>query len=197
MKGIIVREITSIMFHAPSSSSSTTTNAAATNKHIRFGDDSTSGKGKTTKKEPERKAKNGHVRYYAIITLNQIVLAPGDTAVSLQLINIYFDIFREVLGDHSSADNDGGAEHGEDGEGADGEGEVKVDSKGRVRDKNNQYQQKQKGKKGQKKGEGEVKGAAGFVEVEDSSSKLISAILTGVNRALPFAKLQNADSGCV
>ncbi|KAJ2913545.1 hypothetical protein MD484_g6868, partial [Candolleomyces efflorescens] len=166
MKGIIVREITSIMFHLPSSST-----GPPTNKHIHFGDNK-------TKKEPERKAKNGHVRYYSIITLNQIVLSPGDTAVSLQLISIYFDIFRDVLGDHS-ADNDG--ELGEEG----GE-EVKVDSSGRVRDR--------KGK-GQKNGEGEIKGAAGFVEVEDSNSKLISAILTGVNRALPFAKLQNADSG--
>ncbi|RXW16668.1 hypothetical protein EST38_g9182 [Candolleomyces aberdarensis] len=179
MKGIIVREITSIMFHTSASSSSTSA-APAGNKHIRFGDDS----GKGRKKEPERKAKNGHVRYYSIITLNQIVLAPGDTAVSLQLINIYFDIFREVLGDQSPSDGDGQDEH----EGG-GAGEVQVDSKGRVRDKNNQ-----KGK-GQKTSGEEVKGAAGFVEVEDSNSKLISAILTGVNRALPFAKLQNADSG--
>ncbi|KAJ2920556.1 hypothetical protein H1R20_g16538, partial [Candolleomyces eurysporus] len=179
MKGIIVREITSIMFHTPASSS--TTAAPAGNKHIRFGDDS--GKGRKT--EPERKAKNGHVRYYSIITLNQIVLAPGDTAVSLQLINIYFDIFREVLGDQSPSDGDGQDER----EG--GAEEVQVDSKGRVRDKNNQERKKGKGQKTSE----EVKGAAGFVEVEDSNSKLISAILTGVNRALPFAKLQNADSG--
>ena len=39
-------------------------------------------------------------------------------------------------------------------------------------------------------------GAAGFSEVEDVLSKLISAILTGVNRALPFAKIDAGDSGC-
>ena len=44
----------------------------------------------------------------------------------------------------------------------------------------------------QKKGKGKEKeegDASGFTEVEDSDSKLISAVLTGVNRALPFAKL--------
>jgi len=43
----------------------------------------------------------------------------------------------------------------------------------------------------------EVKGAAGFTEIEDSNSKLISAILTGMNRALPFAKLDAGDAGWV
>ena len=40
----------------------------------------------------------------------------------------------------------------------------------------------------------EIKGEAGFAEVEDSHSRLISAILTGVNRALPFAKISSADT---
>lgn len=35
----------------------------------------------------------------------------------------------------------------------------------------------------------ESKGAAGFMEVEDESSRLMSAVLSGVNRALPFAKV--------
>ena len=34
-----------------------------------------------------------------------------------------------------------------------------------------------------------------FAEVEDGSSRHISAILTGVNRALPFAKLTAHDVG--
>ena len=40
---------------------------------------------------------------------------------------------------------------------------------------------------------------AGFAEIEDSHSQLISAILTGVNRALrlPFAKISSADVGYV
>ena len=64
--------------------------------------------------------------------------------------------------------------------------EIKMDKKGRVLDFK------------RKKGKGnvnEVKGAAGFSEVEDENSKLISAILTGVNRALPFAKIDAKDVG--
>lgn len=66
------------------------------------------------------------------------------------------------------------------------EGE-KDDRKGTVHGK--------EGGKGKRKAE--MKGAAGFMEVEDSNSRLMSAILTGVNRALPFAKIDAGDSGCV
>ena len=37
-----------------------------------------------------------------------------------------------------------------------------------------------------------MRGAAGFAEVEDATSRLLSAVLTGVNRALPFAKVDVA-----
>ncbi|KAF6756527.1 CBF-domain-containing protein [Ephemerocybe angulata] len=197
MKSIIVREVTSVVFHTPSSSSSSNPSSShpsstPANKHIRFGDDS-SAKKKPNSKAPaaEKKvAKNGHVQYYAVITLNQIVLSPADQAVALQLINIYFDIFRQVLGSDSptstSSKNSTKPDEDEDND----THEVKVDAKGRIRGGND----KDKGKKGKKGGETEYRGAAGFVEVEDSNSKLVSAILTGVNRALPFAKLHTADS---
>ena len=64
--------------------------------------------------------------------------------------------------------------------------EFKTDKGGRIRDG--------AGKKGKGK-QVEVRGAAGFTEVEDSNSKLVSAILTGVNRALPFAKIDAGDAG--
>ncbi|KAF8431689.1 CBF/Mak21 family-domain-containing protein [Boletus edulis BED1] len=73
---------------------------------------------------------NEHARYYAAITLNQIFLQPRDTDVALQLIDVYFRMFEDLLN----------------------EGKVAEDE-------------------------------------EDAHGKLISAILTGVNRALPFAKL--------
>jgi ribosome biogenesis protein MAK21 len=59
--------------------------------------------------------------------------------------------------------------------------EFKIDKGGRLRD----------GGKGKGKST-EIKGAAGFTEVEDAHSRLISAILTGVNHALPFAKVEAA-----
>lgn len=117
------------------------------------------------------------------MAFNQIVLTPGDRDVALQLIDVYFEMFKELLGE--------GAEEIKEEEEVVETPELKTDKGGRVRE----------GKaKGKGKGKGkqiEVKGAAGFTEVEDSNSKLISAILTGVNRALPFAKINASDAGYV
>lgn len=110
------------------------------------------------------------------------MLTPGDRDVALQLIGVYFEMFKELLGEDSVED----VEHATV---VEEQGEVVKDKKGRVKVGN-----------GKKKGKGkvtEIKGAAGFAEVEDTHSRLISAILTGVNRALPFAKIDAGDSGCV
>ena len=106
MKTVVIREITSLIF-AP---------VAAT---------ASASRGKNTANE--------HARYYAAITLNQIVLQPGDTDASLLLIDVYFRMFGDLLGEGKVAENE-----------------------------------------------------------EDTHGKLISAILTGVNRTLPFAKLDAA-----
>ena len=53
--------------------------------------------------------------------------------------------------------------------------------------------------RGKAKGKGKinkVKGMAGFTEVEYAHLKLISTILTGMNRALLFIKIDAGDSGC-
>lgn len=108
MKTVIIREMTSLIF-APVA---VTTSAS---------------RGKNTANE--------HACYYAVITLNQIVLQPGDVDVALQLIDVYFRMFEDLLGKGKVAENE-----------------------------------------------------------EDTHGKLISAILTGVNRALPFAKLDAAEA---
>ena len=69
--------------------------------------------------------------------------------------------------------------------------EFKINKDGRSRDRG-----KGRGKAKGKCKVNQVKGAAGFSEVEDALSKLISVILRGVNRALPFAKIDAGDSGC-
>ncbi|KAJ6606393.1 CBF/Mak21 family-domain-containing protein [Mycena vulgaris] len=176
MKAVIVREIIALVLRPPAPPPPPAPTVA---KHIRFTDDP---KPKPKPKPEEKKTTgNVHARYYATITFNQIVLSPGDRDVALQLIDVYFELFKELLGEG----NVPGAEvDGEETEGADKE--VKTDKGGRVRD----------GGKGKGKGKGrvtEIKGAAGFAEVEDAHSKLISAILTGVNRALPFAKIEAGD----
>ncbi|KAJ7771586.1 CBF/Mak21 family-domain-containing protein [Mycena metata] len=181
MKSIIVREIIALVLRPPAPPPPPAPTVA---KHIRFTDEP---KPKSKPKPDEKKATgNVHARYYATITFNQIVLSPGDREVALQLIDVYFELFKELLGEGHVPGGDG---DDMDAEGADKEkAEVKTDKGGRVRD----------GGKGKGKGKGkvtEVKGAAGFAEVEDAHSKLISAILTGVNRALPFAKIEAGDVG--
>ena len=52
-----------------------------------------------------------------------------------------------------------------------------------------EHDEKYSKKKGKAK---ELRGEAGFAEVEDANSRLISAVLAGVNRALPFAKVDMA-----
>lgn len=108
MKKVVIREMTTLIF----------TPVAVTTSLP---------KGKTTANE--------HARYYTAISLNQIFLQPGDTDVALQLIDVYFRIFEDLLGDGKISENE-----------------------------------------------------------EDVHEKLVSAILTGMNRALPFAKLGAAGT---
>jgi ribosome biogenesis protein MAK21 len=173
MKAVIVREIISLVLRPPALAPSTT--ATPSNKHIRFTDVAPS---KPKPKTTDKQAGNDHARYYATVTFNQIVLTPGDREVALKLIDVYFEMFKELLGEGTAevedkADSKGGAKPKE----------FKIDKGGRIRD----------GGKGKGKFT-EIKGAAGFTEVEDAHSRLISAILTGVNRALPFAKVEAGDT---
>ena len=202
MKGIIVREIVSLVLRPPAPSTSTNTAISATsgpaqNKHIRF-DTAEPSKSQTSSKDKKATTHtaggggNTHARYYATVTFNQIVLTPtpADREVAIQLIDVYFEMFKELLGegvDTAENDNLNPEDHSKSKGVPDAKSkeEFKTDKGGRIRD-------------GGKKGKGkqiEVRGAAGFTEVEDSNSKLVSAILTGVNRALPFAKIDAGDAG--
>jgi ribosome biogenesis protein MAK21 len=185
MKSIIVREITSLVLRPTTPSAPTTTSS---NTHIRFNDATPSAHQKS-KPEPKKET-NAHARYYATITYNQIVLSPGDREVALQLINVYFEMFKELLGEGK----DEGAEEMDGKEDAGGKNDGKGNSKGKGNDKGKEKRMGTSRAKGKAKAK-EIKGEAGFAEVEDSHSRLISAILTGVNRALPFAKISSADTG--
>ncbi len=157
MKGVVVREMTSLVLR-PSRTSAPSTSTATKGKQ-----------------EEKRDLQQDHSKYYAAITCNQIMLSPtqADREVAVQLINVYFELFKEILGrgsDPIEKDN------------------VDTDAKG-----GEAREQRRRGKgKGKDDGKGKDKGKAkeeGFAEVEDANSRLISAILTGVNRALPFTKL--------
>ena len=181
MKGIVVREVVSLILK-PRASTATASSIlpsepipAAKSTKIVFSDaPSTSTPNPPPKSSREGKKAIGtsHSRYYAAITFNQIVLSPSqaDRDVARELINIYFELFKDVLGQAETASNDMG---------------VCVSKTESVKDVSKRKSKKQKGRK--------VEGDAGFTELEDSNSKLISAVLTGVNRALPFAKLDADD----
>ncbi|KAI0739517.1 CBF/Mak21 family-domain-containing protein [Daedaleopsis nitida] len=195
MKAVIVREVRSLVFRLPASTAAQATPTAPTdgpkNKHIRFSDDS-SGKSKPKNKKENTSASEGlarwnsHAWYYAAVTLNQVVLTPStqDRAVARTLVDMDFEMFDEILGSKADDDRDSDIEarpHA-------GKGK---DLKGKGKDF---PAANEKGKRKRK----EFKGEAGFSEVEDSSSRLIGAILTGVNRALPFAQMHlNDDSSAV
>lgn len=188
MKSIIVREIQALIFKpVASTSAAAQANLHAlqqsdqkSNTHIRF-DDGSSSKSKADGKHRDDTSPlgrwNSHAWYYGVVTLNQIVLLPTevDRTVARTLIGVYFDMFQEILGS-PDVDND----H------ADEVPDNKEEGKGHKRPRGNA---KGKGKQKAK----ESKGAAGFMEVEDESSRLMSAVLSGVNRALPFAKVDGND----
>ncbi|RDX44650.1 CBF-domain-containing protein [Lentinus brumalis] len=195
MKGVIVREVRSLIFRlaASTAAQAASSSDAPTGSHIRFSDDSSSSKAKAARKDKDKASEgslarwNSHAWYYAAVTLNQIVLTPttADRAVARTLVDMYFEMFEEILGskhDEDESDNEGPVQPKDT--------KDKKDKKGKGKDTRNPKDKRQKGK--------EVKGEAGFAEVEDSSSRLIGAILTGVNRALPFAQMHlSSDSAAV
>ena len=182
MKGIVVREIISLILKPRASTAAASSilpsepTPTMKNTKIVFSDapsTSTSKLSSRSLKEDKKAVGTSHARYYAAITFNQIVLSPSqaDKDVARELIDVYFELFKDILGHDDTGSDDVTGD-------ASKVNQAKVNlSKGNS--------EKQKGK--------EVKGDAGFTELEDSSSKLISAVLTGVNRALPFAKLDADD----
>ncbi|KAL1719897.1 CBF/Mak21 family-domain-containing protein [Schizophyllum commune] len=186
MKGVVVREVINLVMRpATAPAPAAPASGSSSGKHLRF-DAPSSAKSKSAAHAPKT-AGNPHARYYAAITCNQIVLAPNDRDVVHALVNFYFDMFKELLGEKPEGDGDAPSESGTPA--------PELDKHGRVKDKNALKKKKGGALAKDKKGKGKMAaGAAGFAEVEDAQSKLISAILTGVNRALPFARLDSADA---
>ncbi|KAI6024245.1 ribosome biogenesis protein [Pisolithus marmoratus] len=173
MKAVVIREMTSLVLR-PSTSTAATAPPPTKNTHIRFNKDGSDPKPKPhpkskSKADPATKQSvNEHARYYASITINQIMFRPNEKDVAMQVIDVYFKLFEDILGEGRSAE------------------EEDDDARSEASQAHDKSKPKRKGK--------EVVGEGGFTEVEDSRSKLLSAILTGVNRALPFAKLGATDS---
>lgn len=107
-------------------------------------------------------------QYYSLITLNQTILTAKDTAVANKLIEIYFIFFRRLLNLAEKEEENGDVKL------------VPVDDK-----KKKKSNKKKGGKHGKKKPEPKKTAE----EMDEMRSKMIAAILTGVNRAFHFAKI--------
>ncbi|CAI4058019.1 hypothetical protein SKDZ_04G2850 [Saccharomyces kudriavzevii ZP591] len=109
-----------------------------------------------------------HTTYYSVITLNQTILKRSEDSVANKLVKTYFTLFEKFL---INTDKD----HAD--------GTAKSNSKS--------YEEKRKKnfKKG-KHGGKSVKNEKTESEVlDEKNSKLFSALLTGINRAFPFAQI--------
>ena len=119
-----------------------------------------------------RPGQSMHAKYYAIITLNQTVLSTKEETVAKQLLNIYFGLFGLLLTKQEPVKPNLAA------------------PKAITFNKNGEQQGGggAPGKKAQKKQELESKNLT--VE-EEHREKMLSAVLTGVNRAMPYASANN------
>jgi ribosome biogenesis protein MAK21 len=109
-----------------------------------------------------------HAQYYATITLNQTVLSGKEEGVARKLLDIYFNLFIKLLEKPVTKAKDT----------ATGVNSITINRNGEVQGGGGSA-----GKKAQKKQAEKEK--ATTVD-EDLREKMLSAVLTGVNRAMPF-----------
>jgi ribosome biogenesis protein MAK21 len=171
MKSVVVREVSSLVLVPPPAKVIAPSKQAKKQQKKK-------GKGKappmakkTTVFDTARDdSGNLHARYYGIITLNQTTLTVRDGEVAGKLVEVYFEVFKGILGDGKGKEEEEPIEKDE--AGASEAGKAGKEHKGKGAWKG-------KGKKSDPKED----------EVEDSDAKMIAAVLSGVNRALPFAKI--------
>ena len=104
-----------------------------------------------------------HAQYYAVITLNQTILSSKEEDVSKKLLDIYFSLFAKLLAKLEPKKE---------------ENVVKINQKGEIQGGGGPA-----GKAARRKAASKEKATA--VE-DDLREKMLSAVLTGVNRAVPY-----------
>lgn len=108
---------------------------------------------------------SSHAKYYAINTLNQTILSAREDIVAQKLLDIYFEQFVSLLKKPEPLPTPSGPV---------------INHKGQI-----QGGGAPMGKKATAKA---AKEAVAKVTNEETTEKMISAVLTGVNRAFPFSK---------
>lgn len=182
MTPILVREVASLVLRPRASGAAAASSSGASGSHVRFGggkeDDD---KKKKKKKQPDMTSNSqdqgrDNARYYGIITLNQVMLKKDQGDVAAKMIDVYFEVFGDVLGRLPDKKDDDNDDDGDDLEGA----EDKKKDKG--------------GQKRKRGGGGESvapSSASTPTAVGEVDSKLVAAVLTGINRAFPFATIDD------
>lgn len=177
MKGIVVREVAALVLKPA------TVNAASNASHApsRGGH-----KGKGPASTPGHSHAAGmrssdHSRYYGIITLNQIMLSRSeqDKQVANKLLETYFSVFQDLLGTYET-----------------NEGETQLlPQSADFKDRKKRRDEK-KGKKGKEDDKlahlsrQDRRKVVRNQQALESESKLMAAVLTGVNRAFPYSELE-------
>lgn len=177
MKSVVVREISSLVLVPPPPKAVAPSKQQKKQQKKKKGKVQPMAKKTTVFDKASDDNGNVHARYYGIITLNQTTLTQRDGDVAGKLVEVYFEVFKGILGDgkYAKEEEDKPVEVVEP-EPAEGSGGAKGDAK-------------HKGK-GAWKGKGKKTEAEDVVE--DSDAKMIAAVLSGVNRALPFAQIEDA-----
>jgi ribosome biogenesis protein MAK21 len=114
-----------------------------------------------------RPGQNAHARYYAVITLNQTVLSGREQEVANKLLDIYFALFVALLKTTEKGQNPHAVKDTTPQQGGGGK----------------------PGRKARQKQIQQEKTTEAEVELND---KVIAQVLTGVNRAYPFANTEGA-----
>jgi ribosome biogenesis protein MAK21 len=173
MKAIVVREVSALVLKAPSSAKPSKGKAP----------------GGKVDGSTLRSAINPHARYYAIVTFNQIILSSktqADKDVASRLVEVYFELFKDIVGEGRAEDDGDENDHSK----PDVAGYSSAKAKnplGREEMRKNREKEKLK-LKGKER---QTQQPKGLIAEDEAESKVISAILTGINRALPFAGMDN------
>lgn len=171
MKAIIAREVSSLVLKpSPGASSSSSS-------HVRFDDGPSASSSKSTSKAKVSKTDGPtHARYYGLITLNQITLsAKTDRELAGKLVQLYFEVFREILGEADSDKEEGG----------DKEHDQLEKAVGKVGKWQGRRKRSDKGKKNGKQQQQEQEDG-----VDGDQARMVAGVLTGIKRAMPYARLE-------
>lgn len=121
-----------------------------------------------------------HARYYGTITLNQIPLNKDeDGAVAKKLMEVYFEMFRDLLGKTAEE------EEQEEEQALEELNEEEIEAAEVARVEEEKVVKKKKKSSSSKKNEPEPDAVA------ETKARLMAAILTGLNRALPYGTLDD------